>query len=105
MSDFACTFPGPFSQHDVVVQGWRVPLLHAQFHDGGQITLVLDNRMGLELTTAEAERFVPFLADTIAVSLGYGAHPTEDMAALPDRRPLIAPRKVFGVVGFTNGAP
>ena len=63
------SFPGPFAQHDVVVSGWRVPLLHAQPHDGGMLTLVLDNRFALELGVADAERVVPFLANAIAIAL------------------------------------
>jgi hypothetical protein len=32
LADFRVSFPGPFAQHDVVVDGWRVPLVHAQVH-------------------------------------------------------------------------
>jgi hypothetical protein len=31
---FRVTFPGPFSSHDVVVDGWKVPLVHA--HPAGE---------------------------------------------------------------------
>ena len=37
------------------------------------IMLVIDNRLAMTVSVEEAERFVPFLADAIAVALGYGA--------------------------------
>jgi hypothetical protein len=77
---FRVQFPGPFNQHDVVVDGWKVPLLHA--HPTGandnEIMLVIDHRLAETFTVAEAERFVPFLADAIAVALGYTCHPNGD---------------------------
>lgn len=77
---FRVSFPGPFSQHEVVVDGWKVPFLHA--HPGGEhdenVMLVVDNRLALTVSVEEAERFVPFLADAIAVALGYTCHPDED---------------------------
>lgn len=91
---FRVTYPGPFSQHEVVVNGWKVPFLHA--HPGGEhdeeVTLVLDNRLALTLSVEEAERMVPFLADSIAVALGYPSHPNEDaeqpLRRLPQPRPV-----------------
>jgi hypothetical protein len=77
---FQVSFPGPFTHHSVVVEGWAVPLLHA--HPSGEhdekVMLVLDNRLAITVTVEEAERFVPFLADAIAVALGYTAHPRGD---------------------------
>jgi hypothetical protein len=75
LPSFRVGFPGPFSHHDVVFRGRRVPFLHAHPLDGGQVHLSLDRRFGLDLTAEEAERFVPFLAHAIAVALGYTAHP------------------------------
>lgn len=91
---FRVTFPGPFSQHEVVVDGWKVPFLHA--HPGGEhdenVMLVLDNRLALTLSVEEAERIVPFLADAIAVALGYTSHPNEDaeqpLVRQPQPRPV-----------------
>jgi hypothetical protein len=91
---FRVSFPGPLSQHDVVVSGWKVPLLHA--HPMGDhdetVTLVLDNRLALDLSVDEAERFLPFLADAIAVALGYTCHPNEEteqpLAKQPQPRPV-----------------
>jgi hypothetical protein len=70
-------FIGPFESHDVVVCGRQVPFLRAHPQDGGHVHLNLDRRLGLTLTVAEAERFVPFLADAIAVAMGYTSHPRE----------------------------
>lgn len=68
-------FPGPFSQHDVLVKGRCVPFLHMQPLGESEITLTLDHRFGLELSVLDAERVVPFIADCIAVALGYTCHP------------------------------
>ena len=91
---FRVSFPGPFSQHEVVVDGWKVPFLHA--HPGGEhdenVTLVLDNRLAVTLTVEEAERVVPFLADAISVALGYTSHPNADaeqpLVRQPQPRPV-----------------
>lgn len=97
--DFRVTFPGPFQHHDVVVDGWSVPFIKASFRseDEDHVRLILDDRMGLDLNTAEAERLMPFLADAIAVALGYGAHPSKESSSLPESAPHMAPRKVVRV--------
>jgi hypothetical protein len=96
---FRVSFPGPFQQHDVVVDGWSVPLIKASFRPDtdDHVRLILDDRMAIDLTTSEAERLTPFLADAIAVALGYGAHPREDLESLPERTPHVAPRRVVRV--------
>lgn len=66
---------GPFEHHDVLVNGRRVPFLEAHPWNGGLIHLVLDRRFGLDVSVADAERVVPFVADCIAVALGYTCHP------------------------------
>lgn len=97
---FRVAFPGPFSQHDVVVDGWKVPLLHA--HPSGEndetVTLVLDNRLALSLSVEEAERFTPFLADAIAVSLGYTCHPNEDAPQPLVKQPQPRPVRMHGLL-------
>lgn len=97
--DFRVTFPGPFQHHDVVVDGWSVPFVKASFRpsDEDHVRLILDDRIGLDLNSAEAEKLMPFLADAIAVALGYGAHPGKEMDALPERAPHMAPRRVVRV--------
>lgn len=72
------SFPGPFTHHDVVVDGWRVPFLQAHVTAEDQVVLVLDRRLATEMSVAEADRLLPFVADAIAVALGYGAHPNEE---------------------------
>ena len=47
----------------------RVPCLHAYTVDGGRVYLVLDGRLGLELSEAEACAVVPFIADCIEIAL------------------------------------
>ncbi len=93
---FRVNFPGPFSQHSVVVDGWKVPFLHA--HPGGDndenVLLVLDDRLALTVTVEEAERFVPFLADALAVALGYTCHPNEETAQPLARQPQPRPVRV-----------
>ncbi len=88
------SFPGPFTQNGVVVSGYSVPFLHAQVHDGGKMTVVLDDRFGIELTVDEAERVVPFVADAIAIALGYEAHPSADDTAPVNRSPHPKPKRI-----------
>ena len=95
---FTVNFPGPFHHHDVVVEGWRVPHVQAHLQGEENVVLVLDRRLGIELTTAEAEKFVPFLADAIAVAMGYGAHPRGDMPRPLERAPYPRPERVFDVL-------
>lgn len=71
-------FAGPFQHHDVIVDGWRVPLLQAHPEGEDGVCLVLDRRIALALKGVdEIERILPFIADAIALALGYGAHPRE----------------------------
>jgi hypothetical protein len=68
-------FPGPFQHHEVVVDGHLVPFLTARPRGDQCVDVVLDRRFSLSMTDAEARRFVPFLADAIAVAGGYPSHP------------------------------
>jgi hypothetical protein len=61
---FRVSFPGPFEQHKVVVDGWRVPLLHAYpcgEHDQN-VMLFIDERIAETFSVEETERVVPFVA-------------------------------------------
>jgi hypothetical protein len=89
------SYVGPFEHHDVVVAGRQVPFLRAAPLDGGRIDLTLDRRLGLTLTVAEAERFVPFLADAIAVALGYTCHPSAERDDPNLRHPFPRLRPLF----------
>jgi hypothetical protein len=95
---FRVDFPGPFEHHDVVVEGWRVPFLRAHLKGEDRVMLVLDRRLGVELDTNEAERLVPFIADAIAVALGYGAHPRADAERPLERVPYPRPERVVDVI-------
>lgn len=94
---FRVSFPGPFTHHEVVVDGWAVPFLHA--HPGGDhdenVMLVLDGRLAATFSVEEAERFVPFLADAISIALGYTAHPRADEE--PNRDPQPRPVRMHGI--------
>ncbi len=95
------SFPGPFSAHDVVVDGWKVPFLLA--HPCGEhdesVMLVIDNRLAATFTVEETERFVPFLADAIAVALGYTSHPNEDAEQPLVKQPQPRPVRMHGIAG------
>jgi hypothetical protein len=82
---------GPFERHEVVVNGWQVPLLQARPEPGGRIVVTLDNRIALDLTVDESERFLPFLADAIAVAQGFTCHPREGQIE-PLRATTLGPR-------------
>jgi hypothetical protein len=95
---FRVNFVGPFQHHDVVVNGWRVPFLRAHLReDEDQVRVVIDRRLGIDLSTDEAERFLPFLANAIAVALGYGAHPRPDTPRPLKRAPYPRPERVVDV--------
>jgi len=81
MSDYQIV--GPFENHRVVVSGRRVPFLGAYPVNGGKISLVLDNRLGMEVPVADAETVIPFIADCIAVGMGYACHPSADEEPRP----------------------
>lgn len=89
------SFPGPFTHHEVTVHGWTVPFIKASLTGGeDRVRLILDDRRGIDLSVQEAERLLPFLADALAVALGYGAHPRADMTELPPRLPHRSPRRM-----------
>ncbi len=92
---FNVSFPGPFRHHDVVVNGRQVPFLRATLLDGGQVHLNLDRRLGLTLSTEEAERIVPFLADAIAIASGYTSHPEAGQDGPNPRHPFPAVQPLF----------
>lgn len=71
-------FVGPFETTKVVVEGRTVPFLTAHVRAGGDVSLTLDDRFGLDLSVFEYEQVVPFIANCIAVALGYTCHPPAD---------------------------
>src|SRR4051794_9253175 len=90
-------FVGPFEHHEVVVNGWRVPNLSAEPLPGGRVHLSLDHRFGIDLTVADAEQVVPFIADCMAVAMGYTCHPQEDWDAPLARTPFVRMRALGGL--------
>lgn len=95
---FRVAYPGPFSAHMVVVDGWQVPFLKAHPSDDEQtVMLVLDDRFGETFTVAEAEKVVPFLAHAVAVALGYTCHPNSDEK--PVLNPHPRPVRTHGIIG------
>ncbi len=96
-------FPGPFSHHEVVVDGWTVPLIHA--HPTGEndesVMLVIDGRLAITVSVEEAERFVPFLADAVAVALGYTSHPNKDAEQPLVKQPQPRPVRMHGIADIT----
>jgi hypothetical protein len=89
----AVDFIGPFEQYKVVVDGWQVPFLSAQPRTGGNVELSLDDRFGLVLDIAQAELVVPFLANAVAIAMGYASHPGEG-ASVPRPHPA-GPRRLL----------
>jgi hypothetical protein len=77
---------GPFKRYEVHVGGRRVPFLQAFPANGGKISLLLDDRYGLDVSVADAEAFIPWIADAVAIAMGYTCHPrpgVEPLRAVP----------------------
>lgn len=91
-------YVGPFEHYDVVVNGREVPYLRATPLDGGEVHLTLDRRLGLTLSLSEAERFVPFLADALAIAHGYTCHPDPGRDGMT-RHPFPTVSPLFAVDG------
>ena len=86
---------GPFSQHAVSIDGWRVPWLIAQPIQGGKVHLTCDERWTIwDVPLTEAERWLPFVADCIAVAAGYTCHPRREMDA---PRPMTPYGRMIGL--------
>jgi hypothetical protein len=88
-------FIGPFESRRVVVNGHQVPLLSAGINNGGNVELTLDDRIALTLDVAVAEEVIPFLADAIAVAMGYTCHPMADWDAPKPLPPMKRLRPLF----------
>ena len=65
-------FRGPFTHHDVIVDGWRVPLLQTHLPAEDRVMLVLDHASPPSSPSRRPNASCPFVADAIAVALGYG---------------------------------
>jgi hypothetical protein len=71
-------YVGPFEEWEVVVDGWTVPFLTCRPLAEGGVSLLIEKRYRLRLDDEEAERVLPFIANAIAVALGYSGHPHRD---------------------------
>lgn len=66
---------GPFvGQHKITVRDYRVPHLAAYSMHDGTWALTIDDRMSIECSDEELRRWVPFIADAMAVAAGYSCH-------------------------------
>lgn len=79
LGNYGTEFIGPFHEmHKVAHDGYRVPHLAAQplvDESGNQlVALVLDERFMIEGTVGEVAKWIPFLANAMAVAAGYSCH-------------------------------
>jgi hypothetical protein len=63
---------GPFQSHRVIVDGRRVLFLKAT-RERGKISLLLDGRYCLDVSVADADAFIRWIADAIAMGCTYQA--------------------------------
>lgn len=86
---------GPFERWAVVVDGWEVPHLDAIPVPGGKVSLSLDRRFGLDLSVADAERIIPFIAHAIAIAEGFACHPSREDE--PTKLSTVRPRRLISL--------
>jgi hypothetical protein len=71
---YGVKFIGPFQpEYKITVDGYRVPYLTA-LSSGDNVLLCLDERYILEVNKEEASKWLPFLANAMAVAAGYSCH-------------------------------
>lgn len=84
---YGVEFVGPFAlpPYRITADGYSVPHLAAHLKAGteGTWVLVLDSRFMLEATHEEACRWLPFLANAMAVAAGYSSHGANSRRANP----------------------
>jgi hypothetical protein len=75
MSEYNVEFVGPFVEEwKITHDGYRVPYLSAIRHSGvneGTVSLSLDERFLIDATDDEARKWIPFIANCMAVAAGY----------------------------------
>lgn len=65
---------GPFlPEYRIVFDGYRVPYITAVPHDDGRVDIFVDHRFGMECPVSrdEFDRWIPILANAMAVAAGY----------------------------------
>jgi hypothetical protein len=97
--DPGVAFVGPFRSRHVVIDGWRVPFLEVAPRNGGKLALLLDDRYSVDIPVADADRLLRFIADAIAIGMGYTCHPREDWDGPLPRPPFTRARSVEGQTG------
>jgi hypothetical protein len=67
---------GPFQEYKVTLDGFRVPHINAIPMPDDQVEIVLDGRFGMEgpVSREEFNRWLPILANAMAISAGYSCH-------------------------------
>lgn len=73
-TDYGTEFIGPMvPEWKVVSGGYKVPFITARLNpeQEHEVLLVLDGRFGITGTREEVQKWVPFLADAMAVAAGY----------------------------------
>src|SRR5882757_4288829 len=68
---------GPFvPEHHVTSGGYRVPYITAFVHEDGRVDISVDQRFCMEgpVSREEFDRWIPILANAMAVAAGYSCH-------------------------------
>ena len=76
--------------------------LQAHVEGEDRVTLVIDRRLAGEFSVEEAERVVPFVANAIAVAMGYGAYLREDTPRPFARAPYPRPERVVDLFALPD---
>lgn len=73
---YAPEIVGPFDEYRVTVDGYRVPYLNARELPDGRVAPTVDGRFGLSeaVPREEFDRWLPLLANAMAVAAGYSCH-------------------------------
>lgn len=72
---YGTEFIGPMPQKwDVVSHGYSVPYLTAIKCENGNVLLSLDGRFLIEGTEEETQKWIPMIANAMAIGAGYSCH-------------------------------
>jgi hypothetical protein len=72
---YGIEFIGPFTEEWIVTSdGYRVPKLTAIVKQDNTISLSLDHRFLVDCTKQEAEKWIWFIANAMAIGAGYSCH-------------------------------
>lgn len=66
---------GPFHEHyRVSLDGHAVPLVELSWNSDDTLELVLDRRFGLTCNQEELQKWLPIVANAMAIGAGYSCH-------------------------------